>query len=31
MDLINSLIECNCVKTGKFTLRSGAISRYYLI
>ena len=29
MDIINSLIECNCVKTGKFTLRNGNISRYY--
>ena len=29
MDLINRLIECNCVKTGKFTLRSGDVSRYY--
>ena len=29
MDLINRLIECNCVKIGKFTLRNGNISRYY--
>ena len=29
MDLINRLIECNCVKIGKYTLRNGNISRYY--
>jgi len=29
MDLINRLIECNCVKIGKFTLRNGDTSRYY--
>ena len=29
MDLINRLIDCNCVKIGKFTLRNGDISRYY--
>ena len=30
-EIIEGLFECNCIKTGAFTLRSGELSKYYLI
>lgn len=28
-EIIEGLFECNCIKTGAFTLRSGELSKYY--
>lgn len=29
VDIINDLLKTDCVKFGKFTLKSGEISKYY--